>query len=175
MGKRIGLKRINNAELIHVPRNVGKRIAAPKARLAVACEFPLGSQKFLLFYLAPAKLNINFLAVTLLQLRLVIKSVNGRRATIHEQKDAALRLYRKVRQFGCKRVVVHCGGVPREKAIAIEQARQRKTSETGTGLPEKLPSVTATAGFVLCDVLHRSEIEPPLKGNPLRQAFAIRH
>ena len=174
MGKRIGLERINNAELIHVPRNVGKRIAAPEARLAVACEFPLGSQKFLLFYLAPAKLNINFLAVTLLQLRLVIKGVNGRRATIHEQKDASLRLYRKVRQFWCKRVVVHCGSVPREKTIAIEQTRERKTGESGTGLPEKLPSVTATAGCFLCDVFHRSEIELPLQDNPPYQAFAIR-
>lgn len=59
--------------------------------------------------------------------------------------------------------------MPREKTIAIEQARQRKTGKTGPGFPEKLSSVTAALPFFFFVIRHRFEtktVQLPLQVKP---------
>ena len=52
------------------------------------------------------------------------------------------------------RIVIHRGGMFREKTIRIEQARKRESGEAGTRLPEKLPAMSAALHRCLCGKSH---------------------
>ena len=132
---------LTTASLSMCAGDVGQRIGAPLARLAVPANLRLLASSF-----GGARRGGGFpsdrLAVALLQLGLVVEEVHLRRTAVHEQEDAALGLDRKMLRLGREQIGLAPARVPVEgagqKSILLEHGRQRHAGKPGTRLPQEL-------------------------------------
>src|SRR5579883_71437 len=93
-------------DVIDARCQVRKEIADELTALAIAFEFPLGTNYTTLIFVAAAskRLNRDRLAVQIVQLRLVIERIDVAWSAVHEQKDHALGLGVQRRFFGSQRI-----------------------------------------------------------------------
>ena len=128
MRKRVHVERFDDSHLVHVTGDPWKRLGAPEPRLAAPLELAPRSQQLLFLDTPAANLDINRLAVVLLQIGLVVKEIHLRRTAVHEEKDAALGLGDKVRLPGGQEIQLTLPGafsvdVLPEKSILLKHGR----------------------------------------------------
>ena len=108
-----------------MPGKLRQGVGDPQARLAMLAEGPLRAEERLLLKRAAADLEFDFLAVTLLELGLVVEQVHLRRTAVHVEKNAGLRPL-AVGRLRRERPAVGRAGSRREKTVLLEETRESK-------------------------------------------------
>ena len=93
----VGIETLHEAKLVQALVEVRKGVRAPEPGLAVLLELSGRSEQLAPRHLATARLYVDLLPTVLLQLRLVVPGVHGRRTAVHEEEDNVLRLRGEVR------------------------------------------------------------------------------
>ena len=148
MGEGVHVERLDDGQLVHVPGDPGQGIGAPETRLTPALELAPRAQQLLLLDAPAANLYVDRLPIVLLQVGFVIKEVHLRGTAVHEQEDAALRLWNEMRRLRSQEVqIIRRSGfgvsVLFEEAILLEHGRHGYTGEARPGLPEELAASSA--------------------------------
>ena len=92
MGERVHVERLDHRQLVHVLRDVRERVRAPQTGLPVLLELALRSEHLQPLGLIAPPLDIDLLAVVLLEFGLVVEQIHVRRTAIEIEEDAGLGL-----------------------------------------------------------------------------------
>jgi hypothetical protein len=152
----VRVERLDDRKLVHLRRKMRQRVRAPLAGLTVLFEAALRAEQFPGGDIAAARFEVRGLAVTLLQLGLVVEQIHLRRPAIHEEEDAGLRALRQMRDLRS------CRTNPRrrrhrlrtEEAVLIQQGRERQAGEARAHLPEEFPACASAEASVWAVEVH---------------------
>ena len=98
---------MNERDIIHMVRQVGKQIGHPFAALTILLELPLRTDHSTFILVPPTakRFHLDCLAIQGIQLRLVIKRIDVAGPAIHEKEDDILGLRCEMRRFGHHRAL----------------------------------------------------------------------
>ncbi len=135
------LHRMNETELVHMPRHLREKLAHPATRLPVPREFP-GRLHDPLFGGALAGIGeragvveAQLPAVLFLEQRLVIESIHLAGPALHEEEDDAPGARPELRRVGSPGIVPYGSG-----GVLVRQPRQGQITETARERSQRVAS-----------------------------------
>ena len=142
VGEAVGIQRFDDRDLVHLRREMGQRVGAPLAGLAVLPKSALRPEQLAGLNRTSALLEIRCLTVPPLQFGFVVEQVHLRRTAVHEEKDAGLGADARECRRGPEvcQIGDGCSSPGRKKALPIQQGTEGETGETRAHFPQELPA-----------------------------------